>query len=223
MVALPDNLAAANSPGDLSRGVIRLHPWQQRWFADRARVVVFRAHRQSGKDFAAAAMAVDQAFERGDDWYVVSVTQRQADATHAKARQVAEVFKQVLKRRGEVILSEREYTEYDAEIDEHFRCTARTLHLPGGGSVTALPGRDPDTLAGLTGNVIFTEFALFPRGGYDHWRVVFPFITRGYRILAISTPRGKNTKFDELCSDPETYSVHVQTILDSVAEGFVLH
>ena len=223
MVALPDNLAERNAPGDLKRGVITLHPWQQRFRADPARIKVALFHRQAGKDFGAAAEAVDDAFETHEDWYVVSLTQRQTDATFAKARQVADVFKRVLKRQGEVRLSEREYDEYDREIDQHFRCTARTLHLPGGGSVTALPGRDPDTLAGLTGHVIFTEFGLFPKGGYDHWRVIFPLITRGYRILVISTPRGKNTKLHDLVGDPETYSVHVQTILDSVAEGFVLY
>jgi len=52
--------------------------------------------------------------------------------------------------------------------------------------------------------------------------VVFPLSTRGYQVIVISTPRGKNTKFHELVSQPDVYSVHTQTILDSVAEGFVL-
>lgn len=223
MVALPDNLAERNAPGNLARGVVDFHPWQRRWFADRARVKVIRAHRQTGKDFLAAAEAVDDAFRTGADWYIVSMTQRQADATFAKARRIAEVFRRVLKKRGEVVLSDEAYREYDAEIDQWFDHRSRTLRLPGGGSVTALPGRDPDTLAGLTGSVIFTEFGLFGGGGYNHWRVVFPLITLGYRLIVISTPRGKNTKFYELCSDPGTYSVHTQTILDSVAEGFVLY
>ena len=223
MVALPDNLAEANEPGDLARGVIELHPWQRRFFADSSRVVIALWHRQAGKDFAAACKAVDKAIERHDHWYIVSMTQRQADATFDKCRRVAEAFKLAFKKQGEIRLSEEAYTEYDADIDHHFRCTARTLHLPGGGSVTALPGRDPDTLAGLTGNVIFTEFGLFKGGGYDHWRVVFPLATRGFQVLVISTPRGKNTRLYELASDDTTYSVHVQTILDSVAEGFVLY
>ncbi|MHC4984182.1 MAG: hypothetical protein ACYTF6_13570 [Planctomycetota bacterium] len=203
--------------------VIRFHPWQERFFRDTARVVLANWHRQAGKDFVAAGKAVDDAFRTGRDWYIVSVTQRQADATFAKCRIFAKAFRQVVKRQGEVRLSDREYIEYDRQIDHAFRCTARTLHLPGGGSVTALPGRDPDTLAGLTGCIIFTEFGLFPNGGYDHWRVVFPLSTRGYQVLVISTPRGKNTKFYELCRDREVYSVHFQPITKSVAEGFVLH
>jgi phage FluMu gp28-like protein len=104
-----------------------------------------------------------------------------------------------------------------------FVCKARELILPNGARVVSLPGRDPDTLAGLTGNVIFTEFGLFPGGGYDHWRVVFPLATRGFKVIVISTPRGKNTKFFELWSDKETYSVHTCDIYQSVEQdGFVL-
>lgn len=38
----------------------------------------------------------------------------------------------------------------------------------------------------------------------------------------ISTPRGRDSKFYELVSDPGTYSVHRCTIEDAVAEGYVL-
>jgi len=202
--------------------VIKLAPCQRRLFTDTARVIVVNWHRQRGKDFAAAAKAVDHAIRTGQDWFIVSITQRQADATFAKARAVANAFCRTAKRLAEITVDERDFVERDREIDQLFKCTARTLHLPGGGSVTALPGRDPDTLAGLTGNVIFTEFGLFPNGGYDHWRVVFPLSTRGYQVIVISTPRGKNTKFYELCSQPATYSVHFQDINKSVAEDFVL-
>lgn len=217
------DLAALNAPGDLGKGIVRLHPWQERFFRDPARVTLAIWHRQAGKDFAAAAKAVDDAFRTGRDWYIVSLTQRQADATFDKAKRIAECFKRLLKRKGEVTLDAHDYNEWDAEIKENFRQTARTLCLPGGGTVTALPGRNPDTLAGLTGSVIFTEFGLMPRGGYDHWRVIFPLSTRGYQVLVISTPRGKNTKLYDLQANREDYSVHVQTILDSVREGFMLY
>ena len=107
----------------------------------------------------------------------------------------------------------------DGDLGESFEFKARELHLPNGGRVVSLPGRNPDALAGLTGNVIFTELGLFPNGGYEHWRVVFPLTTRGHRVIVISTPRGKNTKFFELVSDPETYSVHTCDIHRSIAEG----
>lgn len=202
--------------------LITLLSYQLALFADTARVVVGCWCRQAGKDFTTACKAVTHALETHQDWYIVSVTQRQADATFAKCRKIAEAYKKILKLTARIRFSEREYFEYDKWIDHHFRCTARTLTLPGGGSVTALPGRDPDTLAGLTGNVIFTEFGLFPNGGYEHWRVVFPLTTRGYQVIVISTPRGRNTKFYELVGDPELYSVHLVDIHAAVAGGLEL-
>jgi len=211
-----------NPKSEIRNSVITFLPWQQRFFNDKARVKVGCVHRQGGKDFVSAAEAVDDALTNGADWYIVSMTQRQADQTFAKCRQIANVFKRVARAKGRITHTDRAFVEYDKQLDHTFRCTARTLHLPGGGTVTALPGRDPDTLAGLTGSVIFTEFGLFARGGYDHWRVVFPLITRGHRIIVISTPRGRNTKYFELVNAPQRYSVHLQTIEKSVAEGFVL-
>jgi len=204
------------------QSVIRLYPYQQRFFADPARVLVACWCRQSGKDFTSAALAVDHALRTGQDWYIVSLTQRQADATFAKCVKVSDVFKRALEITGGIGQASAEYSEYDRWIDHWFSRRSHTLTLPGGGSVTALPGRDPDTLAGLTGNIIFTEFGLFPGGGYDHWRVVFPLATRGFRVVVISTPRGKNTKFFELVSAPETYSVHRVDIHQAVAEGMPL-
>jgi phage FluMu gp28-like protein len=133
----------------------------------------------------------------GQDWYIVSLTQRQADATFAKCLKVARTFKPGSSRAR---MGESDFEARDKWIDQKFVFTAREIVFPNGGRVVSLPGRDPDTLAGLTGNVIFTEFGLFPGGGYDHWGVVFPLTTRGYKVIVISTPRGKNTKFYELWS-----------------------
>jgi phage FluMu gp28-like protein len=196
---------------------------QRRVFDDPARVVVVNFHRQKGKDFVAAAKAVRDAMERGKDWFILSLTQRQADATFRKCRNFARAYMAILKLQGKLEFSEQEFVARDREIDQAFRFTSRTITLPNGGSITSLPGRDPDTLAGLTGNVIFTEFGLFPDGGYAHWSVIFPIATRGFQIVVISTPRGKNTKFYELWRDTETYSVHTCDIYQSVnEEGFVL-
>ena len=214
--ALPSPAAA----GDES--VIRFDRSQRRFFEDAGRVQIVCWHRQKGKDFTAAAKAVDNALATGTDWHIVSLTQRQADATFAKVLKVAKVFKLLL---GQLRIIESEFQEYDASIDELFTFKSREIVLPNGARVVSLPGRDPDTLAGLTGNLILTEFGLFPNGGYDHWTVLFPLITRGtLRLIVISTPRGRNTKFYELVSSPETYSVHFCDIYQSVfEEGFVLY
>ncbi len=49
-----------------------------------------------------------------------------------------------------------------------------------------------------------------------------PWPRAGFHVIAISTPRGKDTKFYELVSQPELYSVHFCDIHQSIAEGFVL-
>lgn len=203
--------------------VITFDRSQQRVFNDDSRVIAVNWHRQKGKDFVSAAKAVDSALNKGGDWFIVSLTQRQADATFRKAKKFAEAYKALLKIQGKLQFTEREYEEFDKTINHTFQCKAREIVFPNGARVVSLPGRDPDTLAGLTGNVIFTEFGLFPNGGYDHWRVVFPLATRGFQVMVISTPRGKNSKYFEICSEPETYSVHTCDIVQSVMEeGFVL-
>ncbi len=213
--------SSATSGGEPS--LISFDVSQRALFLDRSRVVVVCWHRQKGKDFTAAAKAIDDALETGRDWFIISLTQRQADATFAKCRRVATAFKEMLRIQGEVSLGESAFEAFDKSLNQSFVFTAREIRLPNGARVVSLPGRDPDTLAGLTGNVIFTEFGLFPGGGYDHWRVVFPLSTRGFQVIVISTPRAKNTKFFELCSDRETYSVHFCDIVQSVErEGFVL-
>lgn len=225
MAALLENVVAV-AKKELRRArksVFEFLPYQQAFLADTSRVLIGNWCRQAGKDFTAAAKAVTNAIKTGQNWFIISITQRQADATFDKCKVFANAFRLALKAQGEITEETGpEYYERDKDIDQMFRCQARTLHLPGGGSVTALPGRDPDTLAGLTGNVIFTEFGLFPNGGYDHWRVVFPLCTRGYQVIVISTPRGKNTKFYELVSDDHTYSVHKVDIHRAVADGLVL-
>lgn len=216
----------------IQAGMIRWDPSQLAFFRDTARVQVVNWHRQKGKDFVASAKAVDHALATGQDWNIVSLTQRQADATFAKCKQHARAVREVWKLKGlpvpsgEDSFSEYGSEQYDKWIRHAFHFTAHKITFPNGGSVTSLPGRDPDTLAGLTGNVIFTEFGLFPGGGYDHWSVVFPIATRGgFKVIVISTPRGKNTKFYELWRNEEGYySIHTCDIYRSVHEdGFQLY
>lgn len=226
-VTPPSSPLAPETKG--SAPVIRFDPSQRQLFADQARVIAVNWHRQKGKDFTAAAKAFDSALQTGQSWYIVGMTQAQADETFAKVRKVSDAHKALLKRRfgKEEALEESEsFIDWDREIDHAFECTARILRLPNGGRIVSLPGRDPDSLAGRTGNLILTEFGLYPKGGYPHWDVLFPITTRGgYRLIAISTPRGKNTKFYELCSNAEGfYSVHTCDIYHSVFhDGYQLY
>jgi phage FluMu gp28-like protein len=205
------------------QSIIRFDPSQRRFFDDPARVIVVNFHRQKGKDFTAASKAIDQGIKTGQDWFIVGLTQAQADETFAKCKKIIGAFKKLLKRKfgtDEVSEEGERFTDYDREIDQAFECTARILRLPNGARIVSLPGKNPDSLAGRTGNLILTEFGLYPKGGYDHWGTLFPITTRGgYRLLIISTPRGKNTKFYELFSNAGGfYSIHFCDIYRSVFE-----
>lgn len=217
MVVTEDNLTE-ETPAKTPKAMVSFDPSQRRFFDDDSRVIAVNWHRQKGKDFVAAAKAVASSARKKQNWYITSLTQRQADASFDKADKFVEAYKTVLKMKGKVTLSESQYEEYDSEIDHTFVRTARTITLPNGAKIVALPGKNPDTLAGLTGNIILTEFGLFPKGGYEHWRVIFPLTTRGFQACLVSTPRGKKSKYYEICSDPSIYSVHLCPISKSVAE-----
>jgi len=125
-------------------------------------------HRQKGKDFCAAAKAVYSALKHKQPWYIVSLTQRQADETFEKCLRFAKAFKLLMKATAEHALSSEQFSEFDELLQRELSWTAREIRFPGGGKVVSLPGRNPDTLAGFTGNIILTEFGLFPNGGYEH-------------------------------------------------------
>src|SRR4051794_632911 len=118
--------------------IIRFDPSQQRFFRDESRVIVVNWHRQKGKDFTAAAKAVDHALRTGQDWYIVSLTQRQADATFAKCKRVAQAFMRLLKIKGQATEGEYGSEQYDPWINQAFQFTAREIRFPNGARVVSL-------------------------------------------------------------------------------------
>lgn len=202
---------------------------QRAVFDDTSRVIAVNFHRQKGKDFVAAAKAVNEGCRDGQSWWIVGMTQAQADETFAKVKLIVKGMKHLLMamfKTDQVQEDVEEFTDYDREIDHAFRAQARILTLPNGARIVSLPGKNPDNLAGRTGNMILTEFGLYPYGGHPHWDTLFPITTRkGFKFIMISTPRGRNTKFYEVCSNAEGfYSVHTCDIYKSVfEEGYQLY
>lgn len=203
---------------------------QRAVFDDQSRVIGVNFHRQKGKDFTAAAKAVNESCQPGGgSWFIVAKTQAQADETFLKAKKHVEAMKKLLRamyQTDRVVEEHENFTDYDRSIDQSFEARAHTLVMPNGARVVSLPGRNPDALAGRTGNQIWTEFGLWDKGGYDHWGVLFPIITRGgFKLMLISTPRGKNTKFYEVMQNEDgLYSTHTCDIYKSVhEEGYQLY
>lgn len=224
-MADPRVVAAAN----VATPMIRFDRSQREVFEDQARVIAVNFHRQKGKDFVASAKAVDEAIETGQNWFIIAMTQAQADETFLKAKKCVDALKGLLKKKfgsDRVTEEHEDFKDYDREIDHAFEARAHTLVMPNGARVVSLPGRNPDALAGRTGNQIWTEFGLWAKGGYEHWSTLFPIITRGaFKLMLISTPRGRNTKFYEVMSNEDgLYSTHTCDIYKSVfEEGYQLY
>lgn len=220
-IPVADERAFENAPRRrIGNAVVPLPAYQMEALQNRTRIKVYKWCRQTGKDFTASLEAVLDALTTHKPWFIVSLTERQSLATfekvkmHCKAMGVALADLQILDG----------VESYYSRIEQRWcEVKTKTVILPGGGSVTALPGADPDAIAGLTGNVIFTEFALFTNGGRDHWRVVFPLITRGFRLVVISTPRGTDIKFAELCRNAKgKYFVSVVDVHRAIRDGMTL-
>jgi phage FluMu gp28-like protein len=212
------------------KSVITLDKSQRRFFDDTARVIGVNFHRQKGKDFAAACKAINEGLQRTEDWTIVGLNQNQADETFRKCKRIVDSMKGLLKRKfGTDRVEEdhsEEYDDYLKDVDHHFVCRARKLILPNGSRIISRAGRNPNSVVGSTGNLLFTEFGLLPGGGYEHWGLLFPITTSaGFKFIMISTPRGKNTKFYEIMSNAEgLYSTHFCDIYKSVYEdGYQLY
>ncbi len=126
MEAMPAPAAKPNS------SVIEFDPSQRRLFLDRSRVIIVNWHRQKGKDFTAAAKACDNALQTGQDWFIVSLTQRQADATFAKCKKVAKALQSMLGIVGAQIESGSQFDEVDPETGVKFTYTQREIRFPNG-------------------------------------------------------------------------------------------
>jgi phage FluMu gp28-like protein len=102
---------------------------------------------------------------------------------------------------------------YEGEIFK-----ALVLRFPNGSSVTGLPA-NPRTARGVHGNLVLDEFAHHqdPR---EIWIAVSPVVTRGYRIIVLSTPRGKGGKFYELWEHGgDIWNRHKTDIYEAVEQG----
>ena len=117
--------------------MIEFDPQQQALFADEARVIVVNWHRQKGKDFTTSAKAVSEAMVTGEDWFIVSLTQRQADATFAKCKKHVKAFQKALGMIGEV--QEREWVcDFSDQAIDGFVFKAREIELPNGAKIVSL-------------------------------------------------------------------------------------
>jgi phage FluMu gp28-like protein len=176
--------------------------------------------RQSGKDFSGAFDQVLRGLsdKRKMDRSLFSVTQRQADFTFEKCATHARAMAKVMCPEAE--------EEFEANFGgKSFTFTRRVLTLPNGVRIKSMPGRDPDAVVGDSCHVYFTEFALFPNGGFEHWRRLTPMaLNNGLDVDFVTTPRGKDTKAYELRQNKRgRYAISVVDIYRAVRDGLILY
>ncbi len=187
----------------MPKTVYKLYDYQARFLRDRSRFKIGLWSRQTGKSFTAALEATDEAIAHADSlWIVLSAGERQSLEFMQKVRMHARVY-------GEVARLD------DVELDAHTRRLSVTF---GNGSrIIGLPA-NPNTARGYSGNVILDEFA-FHEDSRAIWRGLVPTITRGYRLIVLSTPNGRNNMFYELWAHHDEFSHHKVTIPDAKAAG----
>src|SRR4051794_30183905 len=77
---------ASSVANALPAPMIRFDRSQRAVFEDQSRVIGVNFHRQKGKDFTASAKSVNEAIETGHNWFIIAMTQAQADETFIKAK-----------------------------------------------------------------------------------------------------------------------------------------
>ncbi len=149
---------------------------------------VIKMARQTGKSFVVSYWATLRAMEKPNHTIVVvSPTERQSKLFVDKVKFHVKALK----------LTGIKFFE-DAELKK------LEVVFPNGSQIVALPA-NPDGIRGFSGDVILDEVAYFGPQWEEIYRAVFPIITRkrDFKLVAISTPNGKNDLFYYLWSIAE--------------------
>lgn len=183
-----------------------LLPYQKRFLEDKSRFRLGLWSRQSGKSFTTALDAVLDCLAKPNTlWVCLSAGERQSLEWMQKAKLHCEAAGVAAELVGDKV---------EADI------ARLTINFPTNGSrIIGLPAR-PQTARGYSGNVILDEFA-FHEDSRAIWRALVPTITRGYRLVVLSTPNGQGNMFHALCTGPEgaAFAKHTVTIEDAARQG----
>lgn len=167
--------------------IIKLTEYQKRWIADKSRFKIGMFSRQAGKSFAASLEAVIDCYENARaKWVFLSAGERQS-------RELMSIAAMHARAIGAAIMEQEGYTEKDKDGNEYKQLE---IVFENGSRIVGLPA-NPSTARGHSANILLDEFA-FHKDSRSIWKALFPTVTRGWRVVIISTPQGKQNKFYEL-------------------------
>ncbi|HUT25380.1 MAG TPA: terminase family protein [Sumerlaeia bacterium] len=190
----------------------QFRPYQLRYLSNPARFIALMWCRQTGKDTVAAYRVTTDCIEhdvRGESttWIIIAASLRQAKETARKVRRFIRAYEIAAKALG-------------VEYFEDVKLNSFEFEFPNGSRIITVPA-NPDTIAGLTGNVLFSEFALC-KNSYEMFSTIYPTIASSdeFKMHVITTPRGKKNKFWDIWSDTSgAWAKEKLTIFDAVAQG----
>ena len=214
-----------------------LKPLQLKFINDDSRFKIGVCTRQWGKSTVTAGEAVRDCLRNpGTTWICMSSGERQAVEWLKKAKMWIEAYQYVIAN----IIEDRDASEALLKSAE--------IIFANGSRIIAIPA-NPATARGLSGNVIFDEFAYHEQPDLI-WAAAFPFASndeagtfsekwkafvderefvwdRVQKIRVVSTFNGQNNKFFELVSGAvegkNEFSYHKITIDDAIADGHKLN
>jgi len=185
-----------------------LLPYQQEIYKgiEKHKYSVILAARQTGKSFIVSLWAFFRALEIPNHTIlVISPSERQSKNLIDKVKLHIQAVRKI-----------------KAQIVEDAKLNSLEVKFPNQSRIIALPSK-PETVRGFSGDVIMDEAAFFEQG-MQVYQAVFPTITRKkhYKLIAISTPKGKSDLFYYLWQTAENNQLWFKyklTILDAVKKG----
>lgn len=201
--------------------------YQYRLWTDPARFKISIQARQTGKDFTCSGELTEDSFKalvdgrNGTQWMIAAPSERQSLETLDKCKDWVVGFNMVIddyqeRREGgsESLLKSAEITICDKKIGASRKSKIR-----------AVPGK-PDTVRGLSSNILLTEFDFFERPD-ETWRAILPSITNPLKgglkkARIITTPNGLGSAAHKIMTKKDgkvAWSRYTITIYDAVRMG----
>lgn len=178
---------------------IHLHEGQKRILRCKDRFIAVRAARRFGKSYVFSTYAA---------WAVCTQENFRVIVISRIMRQSLEMFKTI----KQIIMN-------SPMADSVVRCTMTEIVLSNGSQVQSLPGSSPNTLRGITANLIMVDEAAYV--DEDVFIEIYPIIlsTKG-RMILISTPAFEMGEFFRACTMATEYTSFHFTHADAVwADG----
>lgn len=189
---------------------LSLYAYQKRLILDESRFIAALYARQTGKSFAFAAKQVlDCREHEKTDWVAISSGQRQVKEYMDKVRTHGRATGLVLEWAEQTY----RYALDDGTTDEY---TVLECKFQNGSRIVGVPA-NPDTARGYSANVFMDELAAI-KNGRELWAAVFPIVSRGFKLHAAFTPKGKQNKAYEIWQNPN-FTKHFVDIYQAVREG----